>query len=356
MGSSAWFMTWDYVYRWPICYVSGVFLSQYQVMNSSEPLVSIVTPVYNGEQFIRECVESVLAQTYQNWEYLIQDNFSTDGTPDILEEFRHIDPRIRIERNPELLPAIANWNLAFSKISVDSTYAQMLHADDSLHPECLSRKVALAQKHSNMGLVGSLTEADGDIWGDGLERDQQAFNGKEIARRTLLGHVYPFLTPSVLLIRSEIVLNRKPFYADQIHSDVSACYEILREWDFGFLHSILSNVGIHEDNITATVAKPLNRLLISNLDLLLTYGPEFLNQEEMERAVEARLQNYYRFLAKSSLEGRNAEFWSFHEKAMQELNQPIDKLRLVRTVVKELLNQPRASLSRIKHRILNTTT
>jgi len=325
-------------------------------MSDLYPLVSIVTPVYNGERFIRECVESVLAQSYQNWEYLVQDNFSTDKTPDILEEFRDCDPRIRVERNSELLPAIANWNLAFSKISHVSEFAQMLHADDSLHPECLSRKVKLAQRHPTIGIVASLTDAAGEIWGKGLESDKQLFSGKEIARRTLLGDVYPFLTPSVLLLRSEIVRGRDPFYADQIHSDVSACYEVLREWDFGMAHDVLSYVGIHEDNITATVAKPLNRLLISNLDLLVTYGPEVLSPDEMQGAVDAKLRHYYRFLAKSTLEGRNVEFWNYHRKAMRALNRPIEPTRLVQTLVKECLSEPRASLSRIKRRLTRSST
>ena len=49
----------------------------------TEPKVMVLTPVYNGAAYLRECIESVLAQDYQNWEYLIVDNCSTDGCPEI---------------------------------------------------------------------------------------------------------------------------------------------------------------------------------------------------------------------------------------------------------------------------------
>ena len=60
------------------------------------PLVSVVTPVHNGEAFLRECIESVLAQTYSHWEYIIVDNCSTDRTLEIASEYAIKDTRIKI--------------------------------------------------------------------------------------------------------------------------------------------------------------------------------------------------------------------------------------------------------------------
>jgi glycosyltransferase involved in cell wall biosynthesis len=54
---------------------------------ANEPFVSIITPVYNGEAYLRECIESVLAQTYSNWEYIVVNNCSTDGTLRIAEGY-----------------------------------------------------------------------------------------------------------------------------------------------------------------------------------------------------------------------------------------------------------------------------
>ncbi len=68
------------------------------------PLVSIVTPVYNGEKFLAEAIESVLGQTYPNWEYTIVENCSIDHTLEIAQSYAIKDKRIRIYENQELLP------------------------------------------------------------------------------------------------------------------------------------------------------------------------------------------------------------------------------------------------------------
>ena len=58
---------------------------------AASPLVSIVTPVYNGEAYLEECIESVLAQTYTHWEYIIVNNCSTDNTLDIARRYESKD-------------------------------------------------------------------------------------------------------------------------------------------------------------------------------------------------------------------------------------------------------------------------
>ena len=69
-----------------------------------QPLVSVLTPVYNGEKFLAECIESVLAQDYQHWEYHIVNNCSTDGTLRIAQSYADKDPRIRVTTNGEGIP------------------------------------------------------------------------------------------------------------------------------------------------------------------------------------------------------------------------------------------------------------
>lgn len=76
-------------------------------------LVSIVLPVYNGEKYLRESIESVLAQTYINWELIVIDDCSTDSTPEIVQEYAENDSRIKYYRNEENLKLPRSLNRGF---------------------------------------------------------------------------------------------------------------------------------------------------------------------------------------------------------------------------------------------------
>ena len=78
-------------------------------MLANGPLVSIGMPVYNGEPFVRQAIDSVLAQTYQNLEIIISDNASTDGTIEICQQYAAKDQRIKYFRNPVNFGVYANF-------------------------------------------------------------------------------------------------------------------------------------------------------------------------------------------------------------------------------------------------------
>src|SRR5216683_862219 len=120
-----------------------------------QPLVSVVTPVYNGEKYLAECIESILAQTYANWEYIIINNCSTDRSLEIAQSYAEKDARIRIHNNQEFVGREANENIAFRQISSESKYCKMVHADDWLFPECIARMVAVAGTYPTVSIVGA---------------------------------------------------------------------------------------------------------------------------------------------------------------------------------------------------------
>jgi len=89
-------------------------------------VISIITPVYNGLPYIKECIDSVLSQDYEDWEMIITDNCSTDGTVDYLKTIR--DSRIKIFYQEENLGIFGNLNFAFTHATAD--ISQILCADD----------------------------------------------------------------------------------------------------------------------------------------------------------------------------------------------------------------------------------
>src|SRR5215813_5507947 len=84
---------------------------------SNRPLVSIGLPVYNEERFLRETIESLLAQDFQDFELIISDNASSDGTEKICREFVVLDRRVRYERSEANRGAFVNFDRVFELAS-----------------------------------------------------------------------------------------------------------------------------------------------------------------------------------------------------------------------------------------------
>ena len=120
---------------------------------TGEPLVTITIPMYNNERFIRQTIESILAQTYTNFELLIYDDNSTDGSYEITSSFR--DPRMRIFKNERNLGPEGNWNRAIQ--DVRGKYVKLICGDDILYPNCIEEQVAVFENspHAGISLVCS---------------------------------------------------------------------------------------------------------------------------------------------------------------------------------------------------------
>jgi len=86
---------------------------------NSIPRVCVGMPVYNGERWIRESIESILSQTYPAFDLRISDNASTDGTRAICEEYVARDPRVRYFRNDRNVGVFRNYDLAFKRCDAD---------------------------------------------------------------------------------------------------------------------------------------------------------------------------------------------------------------------------------------------
>ena len=122
--------------------------------------MSVVTPVFNGAKYLRACIESVLAQSYDNWDYTIVDNCSTDGSLAIAHEYAETHPQINVRSNEQFVGVIENHNRAFRSISPDAKYCKLVSADDWIYPECISKLVDLAERHPSVGIVGSYSAND----------------------------------------------------------------------------------------------------------------------------------------------------------------------------------------------------
>ena len=132
-------------------------------MTKLKPHVSIGIPVYNGENYLAEAIESLLTQTYTDLEVIICDNASTDGTERISRTFAQKDSRIRYERAEHNVGAAGNFNRVFELARGD--YFKWAAHDDVCGPDFLSSTVAVLDDDPNVVLCCpkiSLIDSEGD--------------------------------------------------------------------------------------------------------------------------------------------------------------------------------------------------
>lgn len=140
---------------------------------SAMPLVSCIVPVFNGERYLAEALDSILAQTYRALEVVVADDGSTDGTAEIL---RRYGDRVRVCRQPNSgAPAARNLGLAQAR----GALIAFLDADDLWHPEKLARQVA--RFAADAALDVSVTHIR-NFWIDELRHEAERFEGHPLAQ------------------------------------------------------------------------------------------------------------------------------------------------------------------------------
>jgi glycosyltransferase involved in cell wall biosynthesis len=321
----------------------------------AQPLVSVLTPVYNGEKYLAECIESVLAQTYQNWEYVIVNNCSTDRTLEIAADYAKRDKRIRIHNNKTFVGCDANGNIAFQQIASESKYCKVVHADDWLFPECIMRMVELAEAHPTVAIVGAYGLRNDQVAWDGLPYASTVISGREMCRMTLMGGPYVFGSPSSLLIRSSEVRKRPTFYnEDNRHCDIETCFDLLRDEDFGFVHQVLTFTRDHPEAETSFSAR-FGTDYLGSLEILTKHGKTYLSEKEYEQCVRKCLISYYTFLGTKVFHNNDKKFWDFHQKALARLGYSIRVGAVVKAAaldVLDLLFNPLNTSLRIARRLI----
>ena len=122
-------------------------------MSNRDTQLTVLMSVRNGEPYVRESVQSILRQTYEDYLFLIVDNASDDRTPEIVESFR--DPRVRLIQLEKDIGQTAALNLGLGMTR--SPYIARIDADDVSHPTRLEKQMAYARAHPDTALIGTWT-------------------------------------------------------------------------------------------------------------------------------------------------------------------------------------------------------
>jgi glycosyltransferase involved in cell wall biosynthesis len=233
--------------------------------NFPQPFVSICVPVYNGDKYLKECLESIHKQSYRHWECVVNNNCSTDKSLTIANEYADKDKRFKVYTNNEFISLVDNWNQAFLNSNKEAKYFKMVQADDWIYPEYIERMVEVFEKNENVGLCTSFRIDNLNVLPRGYNvYNDPVFSGRDALYDQLTKKIDYMGSITTIMYRMGCLkeLSRFPKIFDETsyHIDMELDYDILRIADIGFVPQILSYTRRHEESGTSTVVKKLHTI------------------------------------------------------------------------------------------------
>ena len=255
----------------------------------NEPLISVIINCFNGDEFVQSALDSVLNQTYQNFEIIFIDNLSTDNTREIVLKYK--DSRIKYFCLDKHVSLGTSRNLALSKVTGE--YISFLDVDDLWYPNKLSEQI-LMFKNSNVGLVYSKT-------------DKINSNGEIIFTQKLdSSNKYSLLTFSDLfskydIVMSSSVLSKKALFSvnqkfDELlnyNEEFDLFMRICSNYNAIRVNDVLASYRIHKKQSTNSMFEKSIReeeYVLAKLSILypslIELNRKFLNQKHERLAWE----------------------------------------------------------------------
>jgi glycosyltransferase involved in cell wall biosynthesis len=211
------------------------------ILNVNRPLISCIVPVFNGEKYLAEALDSILAQTYRPLEVIVPDDGSTDGTAALAARYRD---RIRYVRQDNAgAPAARNLGLSIAK----GEFVAFLDSDDLWHPEKLQRQMERFEARPELDL--SLTYLQ-NFWISELEKEKARFQDHRLA-----GALPGYVTQTLLARRS--AFDKVGLFNDSLRVGDPADW-FLRASEVGLVTEMITDILVyrrmHESNMSMQAA------------------------------------------------------------------------------------------------------
>jgi glycosyltransferase involved in cell wall biosynthesis len=240
-------------------------------MNPELPRVSVGIPAYNGEKYIGAAVESVLAQTWGDFELYVIDDASTDGT---LGRVRHFnDPRLRIISNEMNVGQEGNWNRVLREARGE--FIKLLPQDDVLHPDCLRKQVEIFDNPANSSVVltccsRNIIDANGRILIKRSFRNRRGrIQGLRAVRESARSGTNLIGEPGAVLMKSNIFPRAGLFSAANFYVlDLDLWARILLYGDLFVLPEPLCSFRVASGSASIRVASTQSKDFVAFVDRL----------------------------------------------------------------------------------------
>ena len=227
----------------------------------SSPKVSVFIASYNHAQFLTECLDSILTQNYQNFEIVVVDDGSTDGSLDILKDYQDRFPeKVRCYRHPDNknhgISATSNLAICHSR----GEYLAWIGSDDAWYPEKLELQITQLEENPALGMVycyADLIDREGKIipgqYGVDVTNDSNPVGQM----------IYSCHPPAMTVVfRRKCLDDVGPFNESLVYSDWELFVRIFARWKVGFIAKSLAMYRIHDTNVSKKInpKTDLNRI------------------------------------------------------------------------------------------------
>lgn len=253
--------------------------------------VSIIMGAYNVSEFIDRAIQSILDQTYQDWELIICDDASTDNTTELIEKYLG-DSRIHLYHQPYNVGYLKNKNYAFGL--PNGELITQLDADDTCHPNRLQLQVSVFEKYPEIKICGSNYRQI-----DLHDRPLEAPRYKEDFLVTEIRDNYPFWFPG-LMFRRELIEEFGLFseYFSGIYGDDNYwTVRVNQRYPIYFLKEILYNYRINPNSLTNVYNNP-RKLIVGEILQKLIEQQKTQHTDWLEQGQEEKMQEYEQQLLK----------------------------------------------------------
>ena len=204
------------------------------------PKVSVIFPVYNGEKYVREAFQSILDQTFEDFELIVIDDGSTDNSFEILSQFK--DPRIRLLRNEKNQGIIFTLNKAISEAKGE--FLARMDADDISDPKRFAVQLSFLEKNPSVGVCGTMMK----LVNSNKIQKRRFFEPESVKAAFLMTNQ---------LVHPSVMMRRDLFSTSEIYSDIYPHAEDYALWisllpktKICVLHEVLLNYRTHANQVS----------------------------------------------------------------------------------------------------------
>jgi glycosyltransferase involved in cell wall biosynthesis len=215
-------------------------------MNLENPKITVIMPVYNSGKYIKEAIESVLNQTFEDFEFLIISDPSTDDSIDIIESFN--DPRIKLIKNEQKLGIVKSLNIGIDLAK--GKYIIRMDADDISRPKRFKRQVDFMDNNLSIGVCGSYNMLFGAVNGQIIK---YPLSSTELKSLSLFGCC--FAHPSVIIRKSLLDEHNFRYPESSGAEDYALWIKILKSTEFATIPDVLLLYRIHPDQASYSIQK-----------------------------------------------------------------------------------------------------